>query len=395
MTSILTNTAAMAALQTLRSIDGKMQDTQARVSSGLRVGTAADNAAYWSIATTMRSDNGALSAVQDALGLGAAKVDTAYAAMESVVDVVKEIKNKLVAAREAGVDRAKIQEEIAQLQDQLKAIAESASFSGENWLKANISDGDATNPVVQDVTKQVVGSFIRSADGTVGVKTIDITLNDSSVLFDTSGDNFGILDTEAVEYDQARVKIDGKNYVFAAVHSDTVDDTFTEDANGVWSAAGVAPFYVKVGEEKWVLSDAAGVIDTTDAEDSGDINHVANTSVAEFNITELSSYAALAATGASEGEILDVLIQHLDTQLEAVIGATAALGSVSMRIGMQEEFINSLTDSIDRGIGRLVDADMNEESTRLKALQTQQQLGIQSLSIANTASENILTLFRQ
>ena len=77
MTSILTNVAAMAALSTLRSIGSGMEETQARVSSGLRVGEASDNAAYWSIATTMRSDNMALSAVQDALGLGAAKVDTA------------------------------------------------------------------------------------------------------------------------------------------------------------------------------------------------------------------------------------------------------------------------------------------------------------------------------
>ncbi|MOA30914.1 Flagellin [compost metagenome] len=75
--------------------------------------------------------------------------------------------------------------------------------------------------------------------------------------------------------------------------------------------------------------------------------------------------------------------------------ASAALGSIKMRIGLQEDFVSKLTDSIDSGIGRLVDADMNEESTRLKALQTQQQLGIQSLSIANTSSENILSLFRQ
>ncbi len=59
-----------------------------------------------------------------------------------------------------------------------------------------------------------------------------------------------------------------------------------------------------------------------------------------------------------------------------------------------ERFVNKLSDSIDSGVGRLVDADMNEESTRLKALQTQQQLAIQSLSIANSASENVLTLFR-
>ena len=112
MTSILTNIAAMSALQTLRSLSSDMEKTQAHVSSGLRVGSASDNAAYWSIATTMRSDNGALSAVQDALGLGAAKVDTAYAAMESAIDVVQEIKNKLVAASEPGVDKSKVQEEI-------------------------------------------------------------------------------------------------------------------------------------------------------------------------------------------------------------------------------------------------------------------------------------------
>jgi flagellin len=81
MASILTNASAMSALSTLRSIASGMEDTQSRVSSGLRVGAASDNAAYWSIATTMRSDNKALSAVNDALGMGAAKVDTAYAGM--------------------------------------------------------------------------------------------------------------------------------------------------------------------------------------------------------------------------------------------------------------------------------------------------------------------------
>ncbi|MGK9260418.1 flagellin, partial [Sinorhizobium meliloti] len=138
MTSILTNNSAMAALSTLRSISSNMEDTQSRISSGLRVGSASDNAAYWSIATTMRSDNAALSAVQDALGLGAAKVDTAYSGMEAAIEVVDEIKKKLTAASEDGVDKNKIQEEISQLQEQLVSISEAASFSGENWLQANL-----------------------------------------------------------------------------------------------------------------------------------------------------------------------------------------------------------------------------------------------------------------
>ncbi len=97
MTSINTNIAAMAALSTLRTIGADMEATQGRISSGYRVGTAADNAAYWSIATTMRSDNKALSTVQDALGLGAAKTDTAYTGMNNAIDVISEIKAKLVA----------------------------------------------------------------------------------------------------------------------------------------------------------------------------------------------------------------------------------------------------------------------------------------------------------
>ena len=179
MTSILTNVAAMSALQTLRSIGQGMEETQARVSSGQRVGSASDNAAYWSIATTMRSDNMALSAVSDALGMGAAKVDTAYAGMESTIDVMKEIKKKLVAATEEGVDKSKVQEEIKQLQDQLKSIASSASFYGENWLQADLSGSK------ESLAKSVVGSFVRTGDA-VSVKRIDHALDSSTVLFDTN-----------------------------------------------------------------------------------------------------------------------------------------------------------------------------------------------------------------
>ena len=132
MSSMMTNASAMTALKTLQSTNKALETTQARISTGYRVAEASDNAAYWSIATTMRSDNKALSTVKDALGLGAAKVDTAYTGINAAIDVVDEIKTKLLAAREPGVDRAKIQAEITQLQGQLTSNAQAASFSGEN-----------------------------------------------------------------------------------------------------------------------------------------------------------------------------------------------------------------------------------------------------------------------
>jgi len=394
MTSILTNIAAMAALQTLRTIGSNMEETQAHVSSGLRVGQAADNAAYWSIATTMRSDNMALSAVQDALGLGAAKVDTAYSGMESAIEVVKEIKAKLVAATEDGVDKAKIQEEIDQLKDQLTSIAEAASFSGENWLQADLSGGP--------VTKSVVGSFVRDAGGAVSVKKVDYSLNTNSVLFDTAG-NTGILD-KVYNVSQASVtlpvNVNGttSEYTVGAYNVDDLIDasaTFDGDYANV-GAGALAGDYVKV-QGSWVKAVDVAATGQEVVYDDGTTKWGVDTTVTGAPATNVAAPASIATidiTIAAQAGNLDALIAGVDEALTDMTSAAASLGSISSRIDLQSDFVNKLSDSIDSGVGRLVDADMNEESTRLKALQTQQQLAIQSLSIANSASENVLTLFR-
>jgi flagellin len=308
MASILTNSSAMSALSTLRSIASSMEDTQSRVSSGLKVGSASDNAAYWSIATTMRSDNMALGAVNDALGMGAAKVDTAYAGMEAAIDVVTEIKAKVVAAKEDGVDKAKIQDEITQLLDQLESIGTSASFSGENLIA-----GEAG-------TKTVVSGFVRDADGNVSVKTTDYVADATTMLFAVAADgsitaNSGIL-----------------------------------NATGATATVG-ATTYTQI-------------------------------SVLDMDLEN--------ATSAD----LDNALYSVELALSAMTSSASTLGSLSSRIDLQADFANKLSDAIEKGVGRLVDADMNEESTRLKALQTQQQLAIQALSIANSDSQNILSLFR-
>src|SRR5690606_25560851 len=140
MASINTNASAMTALQTLRATNKALDTTQSRISTGFAVNTASDNAAYWSIATTMRSDNNAMSTVRDALGLGAAQVDIAYTAMDTVKDTLDTMKAKIVAAQQPDVDKSKIQEEIKQLQNDLKTYAQSATFSGGNWLDVSESD---------------------------------------------------------------------------------------------------------------------------------------------------------------------------------------------------------------------------------------------------------------
>jgi len=307
MSSIMTNVAAMTALQSLNNTNKALSTTQTRISTGYRVADAEDNAAYWSIATTMRSDNAALSTVKDALGLGAATIDVAYTGMNSAIDVTKEIKNKLVAARQPGVDRGKVQSEITELQNQLRSIAGSSVFSGENWLSVDSS------AATYNASKSIVASFSRSG-GNVSVGTIDVDLT-ATELFDTA-DQSGILDTE---------------------------DTTT--------------------------------------------NGGATYSVATLDISALTD---------TDNDLADLeqMISWTDSAISSMTTAASNLGAVKQRTNMQKEFVGALMDAIDRGVGTLVDADMNEESTRLQALQVQQQLGVQALSIANQNNNTILALFR-
>lgn len=307
MASILTNGSAMTALQNLTATIRKLDETQTRISTGLRVGKAEDNAAYWSIATTMRSDNGALSTVKDALGLGSATIDVAYTGVNSAIDAVKDIKNKLVAARQPGVDRSKIQSEITELQRQLTSIGSTSVFSGENWISVDSSSPDYT------ATKTIVASFSRAASG-IAIGTISI--------------------------DVANIKL-------------------------------------------YDAADQSGILDSADTTVNGGVAY----SVATLDISALNN-------SANDVQDLEQMISWVDSAISKMTNSAANLGAVKQRVNLQKDFVNSLMDAITRGVGALIDADMNEESTKLQALQVQQQLGVQSLSIANQNSQNILSLFK-
>ncbi len=311
MTSIMTNSSALSALATLRTIDTNMGNTQNRISTGLRVGSAADNAAYWAIATTMKSDAAALSTVNDALGLGLAKVEAAYTGLDTVKDILTQIKSKLVTANEPGADRTKINAEITQLKEQIKTTAASAAFSGENWLYNNSTTAMATS-------KDIVGSFTRDASGNVAIQTIS----------------------------------------FATAQSNLIDGT---QANGILSQKRT---------------------------NSGNFWLVQCPANSNATGNEIKVDASTAATDLANMQT------SLEAMLSDVIKGASTLGAIKSRIENQTNFLKGLNETFQKGIGNLVDADMNEESTKLKALQTQQQLGIQALSIANSSAQNIMQLFR-
>lgn len=565
VTSLVTNNAATAALATLRSISGALSETQNQVSSGLRISKASDNASYWSIATTMKSDAGAINAVSDALGLGAAKADTAYEGLDSTIDVLTQFKAKLVTAKESSVDRNKVQDELDQLKEQLTSIAGSASFNGENWL--NTSIGDILNGPSNEAS--VVSSFVRDSSGGVTVQSTSVDLSGISLFNSTGGGalqadnrspgtigglrdtiyNFAPLggyaginytmtgpltftdDSTAITFDLTVDADDpaispspGPGHTYAVTLNRTLVDSVNPSLNGVVSNNGQlasiikaavgnditvgvgsngnydiisseqsglpeasiqitnvastlvggstgglvsnsateyaspaftysifdSPFHIAKGVDVYIPVVVNGVkttmtlnkdsVDTALGTDDGVISNTAdfvtvmNSAFATYNLPVIASNqppynlirydldttadprtgtkTSLGVLQSSDNlgnvpsvNILDIDITSTDANIDSFItdvqgmldkvtDAASTVGSLEARISDQSDFANSLSASLVSGVGKLVDADMEQASSKLAAEQTQQQLAAQSLSIANSSSQTILSLFR-
>jgi len=410
----------MVALQTLRGINSQLDETNNRVSTGLRVNSAADNAAYWSIATTTRSDNGALSSVKDALGLGKASVDTANTGLDTVRESLQKIKEKLVTAAAPETDKSKLQTEIKSLLDGIKNTADSSVISGNNWLSVNTAGQ----------SKDIVVSFSRSGSS-ITLDTINVDMSDYALY--EAGTNTGIMDKNrsattystslsvvATAFDDATDEVQFNVKVGGATTTVSITQSTVEAALGTGTTA-----LTNAADFKAVLDQAfkdAGIsdlgitadntagtvkVDSAEAFELSALTVVTDASTADLDASDFGlATAPTVTTGTTQVAVKDIditsattsdvqnYLKVVDAALLDLTDASTKAGALTSRIQSQESFVMALMDANDRAIGTLVDADMEEESTRLKALQTQQQLAIQSLSIANSSSQNILSLFR-
>ena len=509
MSSILTNMAAMTAVQNLAATQKSLADTQNQISTGLKVSSAQDNAAYYSIATNMRTNIGDLSAVSDSLNLGSSVVATATSATSNLTTVLQSISKALVSASQPATDLNSVQTNIAALRTQLANTVATSSFNGVNLLDAS----NSANPQV----KFVAGVTGIGANTTVNTLTIDTTntnfqgaayatggntLVDAKLASDTAlatatttlatattaktaattanttaqtnlttattaNTNALTALTNAVTA-ATSAQLQGPSSQFTALFgaSATVSGsgvisniqagslaatlvgtdgtlTISKAATGATGAAGTASTTLTYG----VGATATGTLGSlygagaTNATTTGTATsadglataaaatlatattafNTATTGLATATTAQTSALAAVnadttasnilngqlfsisqisltsgdgtAAHPATSATQIAALIKQVGAALTAVNNASETLGAASSNISLQSTYTTSLSNSLTSGVGSLVDADMNAASTRLAALQTQQQLGVQALSVANQNSQLILKLF--
>jgi flagellin len=298
--SILNNSAALSALQSLNMTQQALATVQNQVSTGLSVANASDNAAYWSIATQLTSDGGMVSASNSALSQSQAVLDTANTAIQSIITTINSIQQALTEATNPGAALTNINTTLASLGQQLTDAVTGASFNGTNVLDGSSIAGSTTSV-------SFVSGFNASTNN---VTTISMSLS--------------------------------------AVYT----------ANP--GSAG-----------------------------SGTLGTATGTSGTSYDITQLGASGGTTITASNASDVLTAVVSALNS----VTNYAAQIGATQDRMSSMNNLNQALTTNYANGVQGLVDADMNTASTRLQALQTQQQLGIQALSIANQNAQLILKLF--
>jgi len=443
MSSILTNTSAMVALQTLQGINKDLAKTQDMISTGKKVGSAVDNAAIWGISKVMESDVRGFQAVSESLSLGESTVAVARNAAETVTSLLTDMKAKIIAAQEENVDRDAIQADIDALEAQIGSVVGAAQFNG-----LNLVDGASTDDM------SVLSSLNRDADGTVTSASIDVARQNLSVTTPVTAASFGAGAPADQAAGNALIQAGADNTDFAATAYDGTNNTSTVGNGGGTLAftigevtegasyrvildavtVNVAGGGTTTGQRtfEYVASASDGTSDVarnltsqisaffgaaTNASDGYEVVQGTGANTNQFTITNGAADDILvftqAATGGTAGasaasgglgavQTIDVTssagatgaLAAIDGLIDQSIDAAAVFGSAQGRISIQQEFLSSLTDSLKTGIGALVDTDMEAASAKLQALQVQQQLGVQALSIANRAPQTVLSLFQ-
>ena len=393
MSSILNNSAALSALQALQMTQQSLNTVQNQVSTGLSVSSAADNSSYWSIAAELNADSSVVQASNDALSQGQSVLATASSAINSVITTINSIATALTQATEPGAEIGNINTSLASLGQQLTDAVNGASFNGMNVLNGSLTslnfvsgfNATATGGTVNTIAFTAQALYGLTTGGTTTSTTSQSTLADPTTMAelqtqfaaDTADTTAVTAGTVTATYGTDAIYEDDTNQALT-VQSVALDGTATTttytalDANGNSIAQGGTPTFATA---------ASYAVTTT-------VTTPASQNLLVQGGTDLTDINVAGATAAQTA------LNNVNAALSAVTNYAALIGATQDRMTTANTFNTALMTNYSNGVAGMVDADMNTASTQLQALQTQEQLGIQSLSIANQNAALILKLFQ-
>jgi flagellin len=403
MLSVNSNYGASIALQSLNSTNKELNEVQNRISTGFKVGSARDNGAVYAIAEGQRARVSSVAAVKDGIDRASSTVDVALAAGNSVGEILQKLKAKAVAAQADDLtsdQRTALQADFASLRSQIDTIANAAQFNG-----ANLALGSASLSVL---ISDLGGSVAATSDGvqSAGLAT---PISGSALIIDASSTAGDLADGDLITFDLTDSVNAGTFSIAVELTAGMTVDEFVEEVNAASGGKISASYDDTTGEFTYLINDTSfdDLAISTDGTDASNIG--AGVATATVSSTGSNTFSVTGADFSLSGAILSSLASTdisvstaaattasnaIDTAITDLNNALATMGSQAAALDIQNDFLSSLSDVIEQGIGNLVDADLAKESARLQSLQIKQQLGAQALSIANQAPSLILSFFR-
>jgi flagellin len=381
--SVNTNANAMAALRSLNSTQNSITNIQSQIQSGLKISGATDDPSTFVISQGMRGDVGSLKAVQEGLNFGQATVGMALAAATQISDQLTDLQTKVTQAANEGLDTAVLQAEADEMVAQIAGIVTTAEFNGINLL----DNGGTTSGlnVMTGLSGATISLTEQNATTTgLGIDNLDLTgLKAELALAD---------DFDPAESNTFTITIDGSGdtYTFELTGGDgNALTSVPDEANGDY-VYGVTVDFANDSDQA-IMGKVAAVM----REEGFTVN------IGEDGVVDVSAsgqditLATTVANGTTvTQDVAGTALNDIGTAKAAIGTIMTNLGTYANRLESQAEFTQILTDKLEEGLGILVDANLAEVSAKLQSEQTKEQLGIQSLSIANASSQSILGLFR-
>ena len=354
--SINTNSSATLALRSLAATTTELDKVQKQVSTGFRVSSAQDNASVFAVAQGVRASIRGYDAANNALSGGKGTLSVAITGATSVSNILGNVREKLTQLSDESLSteqRTIYTNDLRQQFGYIRNFIEKAEFNGRNLLSGN------------------QGSFNDAFTGYSNA-------SDVRIIQDLSGNTLAIR----------------ANDLYRGAGGTSGTTGFAAFSRLVYATATTAQTEGQVAADT-AFTNAVGV-NTNNAFVARSVisSRIAQAALADLTTGGTRStdafYTSSAATAGSDS-VFNSAFGLFQNEVNLALGQ---LGSDSKALTFQIDFNNSIRDATEEGLGGLVDADLVRQSAKLQALQSKQQLALQSLSIANQSPTILINLFR-
>jgi flagellin len=404
--SINTNINSLNAQRNLGMSASSLATSMQRLSSGLRVNSAKDDAAGLAISERMNTQAKGLTVGARNANDGISLAQTAEGALGKVGDMLQRMRELAVQSSNAtnsAADRKALQAEVKQLTDEIDRVAKQTSFNGTKILEgsfagavfqvgANAGDNITVGALTDTRSAQLSGiDYGRSTTSDIDTTTDGMAVSDLTAITDAS---------------ELQIEIDGASYDLGAIKAASSGaerlGQVVEAINRLSADTGVTAYLTSQGAGLYTVdlmsskldSDGVAVTDLALTGFDATTTGIADQGTVEYAVADLSTGTGIDILTVETQADSWVALKKIDDAIDQVNSARADLGALQSRFESAVGNIEIQVENLSASRGRIVDADFAKETANLSRTQILQQAGTAMVAQANQLPQGVLALLR-